>query len=295
MDWWQALILGIVEGATEYLPVSSTGHLIVAMRAIGLEKTQATDAYAICIQSGAILAVLGLYRVRFRQMAKGLLGRDRQGRELALNLTISFGITGVLGLAFNHWIEEHLFLVSYVVMAWLVGGLAILLVAWSKRGRPGRVGFDLDTLGWKQAAVIGLSQALAMWPGTSRSLITIAAGLLLGMSISAAVEFSFLLGVVTLLAAGALKAYQSGPLIMDMGLVNVLIGIIVAAFAAWISIKWMVTYLRRHGLAIFGYYRIAIGVVVGLLVISGWLPDQIKSTKVSVPPRPIEVTVPAAP
>lgn len=275
MHWWQALILGVVEGVTEYLPVSSTGHLILAERAMGLTGNPANDAFAICIQGGAILAVVGLYWSRFKQMGRGLMGRDPDGKALFLNICAAFAVTAALALPLESKIKENLFAVKYVVIAWLVGGLLILLVAWSKRGQS-RIGFGLDTLGWKQAAIIGFAQAIAMWPGTSRSLVTIAAGVLLGMSLAAAVEFAFLLGVVTLLAATAHDSLKhGGELMRDVGPMNILLGLAAAAVSAWLAIEWMVSYLRKHGLAVFGYYRVAIAVVVGLLLIYKVLPNEI--------------------
>lgn len=281
MTWWEAIILGIVEGLTEYLPVSSTGHLILAQRAMGLEG-EAANAYAICIQAGAIVAVLGLYYRRVRQMTVGWLGaarliktQDGPGFKLGLNILIAFLPAAVIGLLLDDWIEEKLFGLWPIVTAWFVGGVAILMVAWRRRRREKSDGGDgLDAMTWKMALAIGLIQCIAMWPGTSRSLVTIVGGVLVGMSLASAVEFSFLLGVITLLAATAYKAIDAGPVMVEAyGWAPMIVGSIAAWASAVIAVKWMVAYLKKHGLEIFGYYRVAIAAVVALLLLTGVLSE----------------------
>ena len=280
----QAIVLGIVEGVTEYLPVSSTGHLLVVQQAMGIgteseSAKRAADAYAICIQAGAILAVLGLYFRRVGQMLRGLVGRDRNGLRLAINIVAAFAPAAVIGLLFNEWIEQHLFGPWPIVAAWLVGGAAILIVDHRRRRRhiTPRAGKDLHELTWQLAVVIGLAQCLAMWPGVSRSLVTIVGGVLVGLSLSAAVEFSFLLGAVTLTAATAYKVMQQTQLDTNEQMWQIyswdsmIVGFLVAIVAAIFAVKWMVTYLRRHGLSIFGYYRVIIAIIVGLLLALGLL------------------------
>lgn len=290
MTWWQAAVLGVIEGLTEYLPVSSTGHLLVAQRAMGLddgmlespaspedaaraaEAKQAADAYAICIQAGAILAVLGIYLRQIKRTVLGVLGRDPQGRQLAINLIVAFLPAAIFGVTFNDWIETHLFSTWPIILAWLVGGLIILLVSWSGRDRANgeeESRYDLLDLTWKAALLIGLAQCVAMWPGTSRSLVTIVAGVLVGMRLVSAVEFSFLLGVITLGAATVYKAFFVGPLMLEIyGWPPILIGFITAFLAAAASVFWMLSYLKNHSLAIFGYYRVGIAIIVALLVIT---------------------------
>ncbi len=287
MNWIEALILGIVEGLTEYLPVSSTGHLIVTQRfmSIGLEGRDkaAADCFAICIQAGAILAVLGLYWPRVRQMFMGLSGRDKEGLNLLFALVAGFLPAAVIGVLANDWIEARLFGLKPVVAALFVGGVAILFVdRWMKKG-GGAAGVELSKITLKMAFLIGLAQCVAMWPGTSRSLMTILGGVLIGLRLSAAVEFSFLLGVVTLTAATAKKAvwplggfgerYDSafgGALLMwdDYGLVPLVVGVVAATVAAALAVKWMVGYLNRHGLGVFGYYRIALALVMAGMIAS---------------------------
>ena len=276
MDWWQAIVLGIVEGVTEYLPISSTGHLILAQRAMGIAGGDAADAYAICIQSGAILAVLGLYYRHVKQMTLGVLGKDAAGLRMATNTVVAFLPAAVIGLLLNDVIKSYLFGMWPVVGAWFVGGIAILAVAWRRKVRgETSEGFGLDQLTWQMALVIGFAQCLAMWPGTSRSLVTIVAGVLVGMRLAAAVEFSFLLGVVTLGAATCHDAYKYHDAMLtayDPG--TLAVGGGVAFVSAVVAVQWMVAYLNKHGLALFGYYRVVLAAVVAFLIVTGRLVDS---------------------
>lgn len=281
----QAIVLGIVEGVTEYLPVSSTGHLLLAQRIMGigdhpsrsqddrLRGKEAADAYAICIQAGAIIAVLGLYFRRVRQMLAGLLGRDPVGMRLLIGVAAGFLPAAVIGLLFNRHIKEYLFGPWPVVAAWLVGGLAILAVSYRARQdleKTTIAGVALDDLTWKMAFIIGIAQCIAMWPGVSRSLITIVGGMLVGLSLPAAVEFSFLLGVVTLGAATAYDALKHGQVMLQtFDPSSLALGVVFAFIAAVLSIKWMVAYLNSHGLAIFGYYRVVLAVGTAALLVTG--------------------------
>ena len=280
----QAMILGVVEGLTEYLPVSSTGHLLMAERLMGIGDTgpasgeearrtkEAADAFTICIQAGAIIAVLGLYFRRVRQMLWGLAGRDPDGLRLFVNVAAGFIPAVVIGLPFNKSIKAYLFGPWPVVAAWFVGGLAILAVSWRNRSKnsAARGGMQLDEMTWRIALCIGIAQCIAMWPGVSRSLVTIVGGLLAGVSISAAVEYSFLLGLVTLGGATAYDAYKHGQIMLQtFEAIPIAVGLVFAFVAAVVSVKWMVAYLNRHGLAVFGYYRVAIAVAAFLWIVSG--------------------------
>ncbi len=289
MTWWQAIILGVVEGLTEYLPVSSTGHLLVvqAMLGIGVESPEAREAanaYAICIQAGAIIAVLGLYWRRVRQTSVGWAGKlgvgpgDEAGFRIGLNMLVAFMPAAVIGLLLDDVIEAKLFGAWPVVVAWFVGGVAILATAWWKRRQAGdqHEGRELEMMTWRMALLIGLIQCLAMWPGTSRSLVTIVGGLLVGMSLAAAVEFSFLLGVVTLLAATAYKAIDAGPVMLEAyGWWPMIVGSVAAWASAVAAVTWMVAYLKKHGMELFGYYRIAIAIVVAVMLLTGWLDPAV--------------------
>jgi undecaprenyl-diphosphatase len=292
MEIWQALILGLIEGITEYLPVSSTGHLIVAQRLMGIGTLTeidkiAADTFAICIQGGAILAVLGLYYKHVLKMLMGVLGRDPEGLQLAIAILIGFLPAAVLGILLNDIIEEKLFGLWPVIFAWIVGGIGILWTVNYRRKNPPRGnGRDILKLAWQSALFIGLLQCVAMWPGTSRSLMTICGGLIVGLSVKSAVEYSFLLGVLTLTAATAKKAiwkiegigadydvwFGGIKLLIDQyDTLPLIAGLLTAAISAAFAVKWLVSYLQSHGLQIFGYYRIAIGLIVGTLVLTGTL------------------------
>jgi undecaprenyl-diphosphatase len=265
-----AVVLGVVEGVTEYLPISSTGHLLVTARILDLpDKGDAGDAiksYEIAIQFGAILAVLVLYRRRLMTMVEGLFGRDAEGRRVLIAVAIAFVPAAIVGVIAEKVIKDLLFGVWPVTVAWIVGGIAVIALSRSGRLSPAD-GRSLGALTSRDAMIIGGAQVLALWPGTSRSLVTIVAALLLGVSMGAAVEFSFLLGFVTLTAATGYETLSSGKTMVDnLGLAVPLLGLVVAFAAAVVSIRWMVTYLSRHDLSIFGWYRIGVAlIVIGLL------------------------------
>ncbi|HEY5792341.1 MAG TPA: undecaprenyl-diphosphate phosphatase [Chthoniobacterales bacterium] len=279
MEWWQSLILGLVEGLTEYLPVSSTGHLLLTQRLLGISASDAADAYAICIQVGAILAVLGLYYKRVLQMARGALGQDPAGWKLGWNILLAFLPAAVIGFLLEKLIKKYLFGGDTwglwpVVAAWFVGGVAILAVAWMRRSSngPAKPGLALEQLTIPMAVAIGLGQCLAMWPGVSRSLVTIVGGVLAGLSLPAAVEFSFLLGVLTLSAATAYDFLKHGhDMLAQFGTGTLVTGLAAAWISAVLAVKWMVGYLNRHGMGLFGYYRIGIAAVVAILLLGGFL------------------------
>jgi undecaprenyl-diphosphatase len=276
MEPWQALVLGVIEGITEYLPISSTGHLVVAQRLMGIgigADKEAADAFAVCIQGGAIVAVLGLYFRRILRIIAGVFGKDPEGLRLAIALVVAFVPAAVLALIFGHAIKAHLFNMPSVVGAWIVGGIAILTVAaWKKRHPSLGGGKELAELTWKMALMIGLLQCVAMWPGTSRSLMTIVGGMLVGLSLKSAVEFSFLLGVMTLGAATAKDALDFGPLMLHtFGPLNLVVGFAASFVFAALAVKWLVTYLQKHGMEGFGWYRIAAGLAVLGMMLAGWV------------------------
>lgn len=275
MTIFQSIILGIVEGLTEYLPVSSTGHLILAERAMGLggavgspEKT-ALDAYTISIQAGAILAVLGLYFSRVKSMAMGVLGKNPEGLQLALRILIAFAPAVVVGLKFKEKIDFHLMHLWPVTFAWLIGGLAILAVEWFRPSNSRKPGKELSEMTMKMALIIGLLQCVAMWPGTSRSLVTIVGGVLVGLRLSAAVEFSFLLGLLTLSAATVKDSLDNGALMVQTyGVWVLFFGLIAAWLSAVLAVKWMVGFLQKRSFVVFGYYRVALACIVMALIFS---------------------------
>jgi len=270
LHWWEAIILGLVEGLTEYLPVSSTGHLLVAAEFLGLNATQeskdAIDTFAICIQIGAILAVVVLYQERIRSMIDGLLGRDEQGRQVLLATITAFLPAAVIGFFLGDRIKDWLFGPWAIAAAWIVGGAVILVLTQMRFFEQGRHELSQLTLG--SALIIGFVQALALWPGVSRSLVTIIAAVALGLSLKAAVEFSFILGLVTLSAATVYEgARNGGDMIDTFGWFSPAIGLIVAFVSAVAAIQWMVSWLENKGFSVFGWYRLGAGLVlVGMLI-----------------------------
>ncbi len=302
MEWWQAVVLGLVEGITEYLPISSTGHLILASGLMGLDEPPETkaalDAFNIVIQGGAILAVLGLYWPSVRRMIVGGLGLVRIGRgddaglRLGINVAIAFLPAAVLGVLLDDWIESHLFRTGPVLAALALGGVfMIALDRWRLRAaraaetgaatdgeRLARTGRGLEQLTPRGALFIGLMQCVAMWPGTSRSMMTIVGGVLVGLRPRAAAEFSFILGLPTLggaclykLAKNLLEARETGgPNLFDtIGVAPCIVGIVVATASAVVAIRWLVGFLNRHGLAPFGWYRLALCAVLGGAIAAG--------------------------
>jgi len=266
MDFLQAIILGLIEGITEYIPVSSTGHLILAKSFIGLTQ-KAIDPYLIVIQGGAILAVLGLYRKRVGEMIKGLLGKHAAGLKLAINIIIAFIPAAIIGFLFDNAISEWLMGPIPVVWALAIGGILMLFAArWQRSAfheeSDTHSFIDIEHLTWKRALLIGLIQCLAMFPGTSRSMVTIVAGMAIGLKPKHAAEFSFLLGLPTLGGATVFKLVKEGDALSTLSMGPMLVGIIVAFISASIAIKWLVAYLSKHGLALFGWYRIALAAIV---------------------------------
>ena len=273
MNVWESIVLGIVEGLTEYLPVSSTGHLIIAQYLLGLEKSEALDAFEVCIQGGAILAVLGLYFPRVVQMWQGLIGKNAAGRRLLINLIIGFLPAAVVGLLCSGFIKAYLFNASTVMVSWAVGGLVILLYVRQRqrRGLGQGSGKSLEELSAKGALGVGVLQCVAMCPGVSRSLMTMLGGLAMGLSVPAAVEFSFLLGLITLGAATCHDAVKHGAeMVQSIGWAPMIVGALVAWLSALVAVKWMVGYLNRHSLAIFGWYRLAAAAVMLFLILRGF-------------------------
>ena len=268
----EAILFGLVEGFTEFLPISSTGHLLVLARILNVgqhgHSVDAVKSYEIAIQAGAILAVAGLYRHRFLTMIEGATGRSDEGRRVLIGVAIAFVPAAIVGVVLESKIKDVLFGVGPVIGAWVVGGILILVL--TRMGilapREGRV---LEQLTPRDGLIIGLAQVISLWPGTSRSLVTIVAALLLGYSMAAAVEFSFLLGFVTLGAATAYQVLKDGQLMYDaFGLWIPLVGLLAAFLGAAVSIKWMVGYLQRHDLSIFGWYRLVVAAIVTALVLS---------------------------
>jgi undecaprenyl-diphosphatase len=277
-----AALLGLVEGVTEYLPVSSTGHLILASHLLG-EKGEGADAFDIVIQLGAILAVVVHYRQLLRDHAAGLIQRRAASLRLLLALVLGFAPTAVVGLLLRKKIKALLFGPGPVAMALVVGGVLMIAIELVRARRaasgaadaqadqlapgPGLVGLEHVTPA--RAFLIGIGQCVSMWPGSSRSMCTIVAGQLAGLSTATAAEFSFLLGLPTLGAATMYEAYKSRAVLDQIGASNVVIGLVVSFAVAWAVIAAFLAYLKRRGLVPFGVYRIVLGVVVFLVLARG--------------------------
>jgi undecaprenyl-diphosphatase len=283
MSVLQAIVLGVVEGITEYLPISSTGHLILASELMGLGETAdqraAVDTFNIVIQGGAILAVLGLYFPRVVQMCKGLIGKDSDGLKLAIRIIVAFLPAAVLGVLLNDWIESKLFNTPMVLTALALGGVFMIVIdkwkfAKHKEGEVFEEGMDLHEISIMQALMIGFLQCIAMWPGTSRSMMTIAGGVLVGLKPKRAAEFSFLLGLPTLGGATVYSLYKTmsgdGPDMFEViGWTPIVVGLVVATISAALAVRWLVAFLTKHGLAVFGYYRLILTAVLGGAIAMG--------------------------
>ncbi|CAN5879262.1 undecaprenyl-diphosphate phosphatase [soil metagenome] len=266
MNPLHALLLGIVEGITEYLPISSTGHLILVSRLFGLEGAGA-DAFDVVIQLGAILAVVVQYRRLLWQRTTGLVRRESASYSLLLALVLGFAPTAVAGLLLRKRIKELLFGAKPVAIALVVGGIVMIVVEAlrARKADKGLVGLEHVTP-WR-AFVIGLGQCVSMWPGSSRSMCTIVTGQLTGLSTATAAEFSFLLGLPTLGAATLYEAYKSREALAGVGGLNLAIGLVVSFLVAWAVIAGFIAYLQKRGLAPFGVYRIALGVLVFIVLV----------------------------
>lgn len=277
MTYLDALILGIVEGLTEFLPVSSTGHLILTNALLGLEGA-AADSYTIVIQLGAILAVLALYRERARQMLFGALGKDPAGLQLFLKLFVAFLPAVFLGLSLESLIEGFLFHTAPVAAALILGGVAMIVVEKVYvQPRAARLGEDalktVDAMNYRDALIIGFAQCLAMWPGTSRSMCTIVGAQLCGFRTKDAAEVSFLLALPTLGGATVYKLLSDREVFLEMegGFPLIIFGNVVAFIVAFLAVKWFVGMVTKFGMTPFGIYRIVIGLLFLGLWAGGWL------------------------
>lgn len=263
----EAVLLGIVEGLTEFLPVSSTGHLLFVNELIGLGdggNTTAADTFAVAIQFGAILAVLVLLRRRVVSMLRGSVGRDDQGRRVLLAVVAGFIPAGIVGAVAGDRIKDALFGPVPVIVAWAAGGVVLLLWRPTERGRP------LEEIGARTALLVGAAQAVAMWPGVSRSFVTILVAVLAGLSLAAAVEFSFLLGLVTLSAATVLDASRNGSNLIDaFGWTAPLVGLIAAFAAAVAAVRWLQDRVRPGAFRALGAYRLVVASLGLVLVVTG--------------------------
>ncbi|HEX4883354.1 MAG TPA: undecaprenyl-diphosphate phosphatase [Casimicrobiaceae bacterium] len=258
---FNALLLGIVEGLTEFLPISSTGHLIVAGSLLGYVGEQA-KVFEIVIQSGAMMAVVWEYRRRFGA-AFGGLATSAQARRFTFNLVLAFVPAALLGLAFGKAIKAALFHPVPVAVAFIAGAIVILWAERRQKTHPAAIRVhDVDDMTWVDALKVGVAQAFALIPGTSRSGATIIGGMLFGLSRKAATEFSFFLAVPTLVAAGAYSLWKDRALLSLADAPAFAVGFVVSFVCALACIRWLIRYVSRHDFVPFAWYRIAFGAVI---------------------------------
>jgi undecaprenyl-diphosphatase len=262
----KAALMGIVEGLTEFLPISSTGHLILAGSLLGFSDDKA-KVFEIAIQTGAIFAVILIYRQRLAETLRGL-GSDAKARRFAINVAIAFVPAVVLGLLFGKAVKAHLFTPVVVATAFIVGALIIL---WAeKRTYTTRIE-TIDDMRPRDALAVGLAQCLALVPGTSRSGATIIGGMLFGLSRQAATEFSFYLAIPTLIGAGVYSLWKERALLSAADLPLFAVGLVFSFVSAWLCVRWLLRYIATHTFVAFAWYRIAFGVVVLATAWLGWV------------------------
>ena len=264
--YWKALVLGIVEGLTEFLPISSTGHLILAGDLLGFNDEKG-KIFELVIQTGAMLAVVWEYRHKFAAVLRGIVS-DPGAQRFVANLVIAFMPAALLGLAFGKYIKAALFKPVPVAIAFIVGAFVIL---WAERRQHAVTVASVDDMTWKDALKVGCAQAFALIPGTSRSGATIIGGLLFGLSRKAATEFSFFLAVPTLVAAGGYDLYKNRGLLdlQDAGYFAV--GLVASFVSAFLCIRWLLRYIMRHDFTLFAWYRFVFGVVVLVTAYTGFV------------------------
>jgi len=266
--FFTALVLGIVEGLTEFLPVSSTGHLIVAGSLLHYTGEQA-KTFEIVIQAGAILAVCWEFRAKLAMVLRGLF-TDRSAQRFSVNLVIAFLPAALLGLAFSKIIKAHLFAPIPVACAFIVGAFVIIWAERRQRARPETVRIaSIDAMQWSDALKVGCAQALALIPGTSRSGATIIGGMLFGLSRVAATEFSFFLAIPTLFAATIYSLWKDSSLIGMQSAPGFGVGFIAAFVSAFVCVRWLIRYVAHHDFIPFAWYRIAFGAVILITAYAG--------------------------
>jgi undecaprenyl-diphosphatase len=271
MDIWlliQAVIMGLVEGITEFLPISSTGHLILTAQLLDFWTVEKRELFAVAVQIGAIAAVIYEYWGKLWGALIGAFKGEAWGQRLSVNLIIASIPIVILGLTLGDQIKHYLFNAETVAIALIVGGVIIL---WAEK-RPHQIkSEEVEQISFKQALLIGFIQCLALVPGTSRSGATIIGGLLMGVSRKAAAEFSFFLGIPVLMGAGLLDMYKSRHELHSNDLVVLGVGMIVAFISALLVIRALIRYVSRHDFSVFAYYRIIFGVIILVTAWTGWV------------------------
>ncbi|WP_374591461.1 undecaprenyl-diphosphate phosphatase [Aquabacterium sp.] len=266
----KAAIMGVVEGLTEFLPISSTGHLILADALLHFEQVVGADrarAFEIAIQPGAILAIILVYAQRIRDTVAGL-GSDARAQRFTLNVLIAFLPAVVIGLVLGKFIKSHLFTPWVVASAFIVGALVIL---WAERRQVQPRIHSVDDLTPLDALKVGLVQCFGMIPGTSRSGSTIIGGMLLGLSRQVATEFSFFLAIPTLVGAGAYSLYKERALLSVADVPLFAVGLLLSFLSAWVCVRWLLRYVATHSFVPFAWYRLVFGAVVLLTGFTGWV------------------------
>jgi undecaprenyl-diphosphatase len=253
----KTIIMGIVEGATEFLPISSTGHLIITGDVLEFLSKDKRDVFEIIIQLGAILAVVWQYRTKVMHVTTNL--QETKSRQLVINLFIAFLPLALIGLAFHNQIKALLFNPKSVAIALIIGGFIIL---WIEKKLPKVTIHQVEDMNWKHAIKIGFAQAIALIPGASRAGSTIIGGMLFGLSRTAATEFSFFLAIPVMFAATVFDLYHSRDLLAANDLLVFLIGFITAFIAALVVIRVLIRYVANHDFTVFAWYRIIFGALV---------------------------------
>ncbi len=272
MGIWEAIILGLIEGLTEFLPISSTGHLILASELFGFGSSDAHKAFDVIIQSGAIAAVLWHYRRELSALCRNAFKKEPQSVTKLWHLFLAFLPAAVVGLLLGKTIKAHLFGLGPVIAAMIVGGVALIFIErWKKKTdqQPTKPIHEntnhrneIAIQNYKQALGIGLFQCLAMWPGTSRSMATILGGRLLGLNNAQATTFSFYLAIPTLLAAAGYDALKHHAELLEFGMGNLVAGTLTSFVVALLVIRGFLKFISKYSLEVFGWYRVALGLIL---------------------------------
>jgi undecaprenyl-diphosphatase len=266
----KAIIMGLVEGFTEFLPISSTGHLIVAGSLLNFTGEK-VKTFEIAIQAGAMLAVMWEFRARITAVMGGMFS-DRRQQKFIVNVIVAFLPAAMLGLVFSKMIKEKLFYPAPVAMAFIIGGLFILWAEKRHKMLPGESRIaSVDDMSVMDAFKVGCCQAFALIPGTSRSGATIIGGMLFGLSRTAATEFSFFLAIPTLLGATVYSVYKDRALLSMADLPLFGIGGIAAFVSAFLCVRWLLRYISSHDFTVFAWYRIVFGLFILTSVHFGWI------------------------
>lgn len=265
----QAVVLGAIQGVTEFLPVSSTGHMILANEILfkdscTSEQKAHVDNFLICVQVGTILTLLLFYRKYVLRILRGWLGKDKLGFRLGLNVGVAFIPAGLLGFFCDGFIQKYFYTRNFIATSLCIGGIAIFLLEFYRKKRPARLD-DVYQLSLRSAFVIGLFQMIALWPGFSRSLATIIGGIVVGFNLMQAINFSFLLGLLTSGVASGYKFLKGGTVFLNaIPWDTCLLGISIAFIIGIATIGIFLRYIKNNGLQIFGWYRVLIGILLSI-------------------------------